>query len=208
MNEMIPEQAFKFIIAAQVRFARFARVFKKSNKATVLFPLVILVFVTLGCRMLQPSPHKKDAQLTAQFRQNKEKFNRLVAMVKEDKKQVSVYEIEKGWLKNISGSRVDEYKKLLGDLNLLGVYPHKPDKNSGFVTQIEFRSSYYEKEGEFDCKYTEYKGFMWYESGRQPANREVRDLDWEYTKGSDITAESRIDDNWSIHYSHEPCFHD
>jgi len=205
---MFPEQVFNSTLAAQRRFARFAHVCKTLNKSAILFPLSLLIFATLGCRMLQPSPHKTDAQLTAEFQQNKEKFNRLVAMVKEDKKQVSVYEIETGWLKNISSSRVEEYKKLLGDLNLLGVYPDKPDKNSGFVTQIEFRSSFYEKKGEFDCKYTENKGFMWYETGKQPANREVRDLDWEYTKGSDVTADSRIDDNWSIHYSHEPCFHD
>ncbi len=208
MNKMFTEQFFKPIVVAQANFARFLRALNGLNKPAIIFPIALLIFAGLGCRMFQSSPHKTDAQLTAEFQQNKKKFERLVEMVKEDKIQVSVYEIEKGLIKEISSSRIEEYKKLLGNLNLFGVYPVKIDKDSGSITQIQFKSSFYEKKGEYICEYTEDKGLIWYETGKQPANREVKNLDREYTKGRDIKAESRIDDNWSLYYSYETCVKD
>ena len=205
MNDISRKKLFRI---NRTRFAQSLHVFRKLNKPVTLFPAALLIFVTLGCRMFAASPHKSDAELIAELQNNKGKFNRLAEMVKEDKKTISDSDIKKGKIEGISSSRVEEYKKLLEVLNLLMIIPSKTDKGGGRVTRIYFKSTKYEEKGEYICQYTEDKGFMWYETGTQPANREVKNLDREYVNGTDVKAESRIDDNWSLQYSYETCVKD
>ena len=205
---MFSENYFKTISTATTRFARSLHCRQNLNKPAIIFPLAILIFVSFGCRMFSESPHKTDAQLTAEFKQNKEKLDRLVTMVKEDKKGFYAPYHRTNKIQGMSQTRREEYIKLLDELKPLGVFPNKSEKQVEPVTQIYFKSTDYEKKGEFYCKYREEKGFVWYEIGKQPANREVRNLDREYTKGEDVKAESRIDDNWSLYYTYETCYKD
>lgn len=204
---MFSERIFKLITTAQTRFTRFLRGCSELNKPAIIFPLALLIFATLGCRMLQSSPHKTDAELTAEFQQNKEKLNRLVTMVKEDKEGIYLPYHRTNKIQGISQTRLEDYIKLLDDLKLLGIFPNKSEKNTEPITRIYFKSTYYEKKDEFYCKYTEEKGFVWYETGKQPANRQARNLDREYIKGEDVKAESKIDDNWSLYYTYETCYY-
>jgi len=94
----------------------------EANRRNLLFSILVITAIALGCKDIT---HKSDAEMISHFHENRDGFERLLQMIREDEQKLgkTLFRIDEDWTHpenlseySVSAERVRNYRKIFREL--------------------------------------------------------------------------------------------